>query len=381
MTAANQPPILYPVACDKDGFAVHIDDWERGHDVTCFGCDKELIGRLPHDGIKPTAHFAHKSDATCNGETALHKAAEAAILHAHATGALQTLSWECPQCTRYRHQTSLRDLVLTKEKSPCEGVVSDVLARDPSGKPVVAIEVVVTHDIEAKTLERYHASGLDVFAFFPSWVNIGDLSRGVVSLDVDHRVGVVDTSSCAGCQALLREKHEWEERERARQADQWWGLWAGLWRSVGNEARLHGVNQQWADQRLRDLDDRLWTRFASLWPRMIQTTIDAWWISWHQLWVDLGAEHVRPYRWMQRWLDAWEMIGRQYAADAIERERQRRYRDDRRDVWWATWIRVWKDIGQRESGAMAAWKPICRKCRDDLRPDHRCPRVDAASPP
>ncbi len=373
----STPSIQYPVACDKDGFAVHIDDWQPGHDVTCFGCGKDLIGHLPHDGIKPTAHFAHKADATCNGETALHKAVKAAIFHAHATGVLQALSWECPRCKRCQRLTSLIDLALTQEARPCEGVVSDVLGCDLTGKPIVAIEVVVTHDLEAATLDRYRVFGLDVFSFSPTWGSLGDVSRGVVSLDVVHRVGSIDTSSCAGCQEIIRAKREWEERELARRADQWWDLWVGLWRSVDNEVRLCAVDSHQKEHALRAREDAWWKAWSTVWPRMIQTTIDAWWIGWHQLWIDLGAEHMRPYRWMQRWHDAWEMIGRQYAADETERERQRRNREDRCDVWWAAWLRVWKDIGQRESGAVAAWKPICRKCRDDLRPDHRCPRADA----
>lgn len=189
------------------------------------------------------------------------------------------------------------------------------------------------------------------------------------------------TPSADDRQDILREKNEWEERDRARIADQWMSRWVALWRSIGNEVRLSTSYSSRHENVIREREDAWWKKWTSVWPRMIQTSLDTWWISWHQLWIDLGAEHVRPYRWRQRWLDAWEMIGRQYAADKIERERQNRSRDDRRDVWWASWTRVWKDIGQRESGAMAAWKPICRKCRDDMRPDHLCPRVDAVPPP
>lgn len=372
----NPPLILYPVACDKNGFAIHIDDWERGQEVTCFGCGKDLVGRLPHDGIKPTAHFAHKADAVCSGETALHEAAKAAIVHSHGRGTLQALSWECPHCKRYWHSTDLRSLALAEEKRPCEGVVSDVLGTAATGEPRVAIEVIVTHDIEAKTCDRYRACGIDVFSFYANWGNVGDIARGAVSLEVDHRFGAVDTFSCDGCQAILRDKLEWEQRERQRKATQWWARWDALWRSVGNEAKLRALDRFREVRERRAREEAWWTKWTAVWPRMIQTTIDTWWIRWHRLWIDLGVEYMRPYRWEESWITLWEAIGNKYAFDEVERYRITRYLRDQREVWWATWIRVWKDIGQRESGAMAAWKPICRKCRDDLRADHRCPRVE-----
>jgi hypothetical protein len=112
---------------------------------------------------------------------------------------------------------------------------------------------------------------------------------------------------------------------------------------------------------------------------MIQSTVEVWWIAWHRLWIDLGVEYMRPHRWTDRWLEAWEAIGNKYAADEVERARLGRYWRDQREVWWAAWIHMWKDIGQRESGAMAAWRPICRRCRDDLQPGHLCPRAGASA--
>lgn len=369
--------ILYPVARDPNGAPIHIDDWVRGKAVTCFGCGQDLVGRLPHDGIKPTAHFAHKTDVACKGETALHKAAKAAITGSHANGTLQSLSWECPCCKRCRHQTDLRSLVLRQERSPCEGVVSDVLGVDASGQPCVAIEVVVTHNMEAQTLERYRLLGIYVFTFRPSWGILGDIVRGAEPLPVDCRVGFVDTSSCEGCQQVLREKEEWAARERAQKVNAWWSAWTSAWGYIGKEAlRARAA----ALKNALSLRTHWWKSWIHLWRRIAEHTEQAvvsWWMQWRQLWREIGIEYARPYSWQRTWQRVWEEIGKQHAVDEAKREKsfaEDVYRENtRRQTWWPAWIRMWTNIGMRESGVMAALRPICRKCRQDLTRDHACP--------
>jgi len=374
---AMEPGIQYPIARDVDGVAIHIDSWERGQAVTCFGCGQELIGRLPHDGIKPTAHFAHKADAACSGETALHKAAKAAIMRSHANGVLRTLSWECPHCKRCCRLTQLSDLALHEERSPCAGVVSDVLGVDGSGVPVVAIEVVVTHDLEAETLERYRALGIHVFALRPSWGTVGDIVRGVDPLTVEYRAGLVDTSACAGCQQVLREKEEWAARARAQQAKAWWSAWTSAWGYIGREVLALREEEQRALQGRLARDESWWKLFAILWRRIGEQIVDAWWIEWRQMWRELGSHHARPYSWQRAWQAVWKEVGAQYAVEEAKRERS--FAEDvsrkntRRQTWWPAWIHTWTNIGMRASGVMAGWRPICRKCHQDLTRDHSCP--------
>ena len=377
MTTADLRSILYPIACGPDGSPIHIDEWERGQAVTCFGCEQVLIGRLPFDGIKPTAHFAHKADAACDGETALHKAAKAAILCAHVRGDLRSLSWECPCCKRCQHLTDLRSLVLREEKSPCAGVVSDVLGLDAAGDPRVAIEVVVTHDVEADTLERYRACGVYVFVLRPSWGTVGDIVRGVDPLSVDLLLGVVDTTACEGCQQVLREKDEWEARERTRKEASWWNAWVTAWRYVGKEELARSKSQQLALQVQRAREADVWRQFAATWRRIAEQLITSWWSEWHRQWREIGAQHARPYSWLRAWQAAWGAIGKQHAAEEAEQARLHAQdsarENERRRNWWPAWIQVWTDIGQRASGMTAAWRPICRRCRQNLAPDHRCP--------
>lgn len=370
--------IQYPIARGQDGSAVHIDTWVRGQVVTCFGCGQDLIGRMPHDGIKPTAHFAHKADAECNGETTLHKAAKAAIVKAHARGSLRSLAWDCPCCQRCQHQTDLSALVLCKEARPCPGVVSDVLGCDKD-VPRVAIEIVVTHDIEAATLERYRAQDLRVFVLRPNWGIVGDIVGGVDPLIVEHRVGSVDPESCVGCQQVLREKHEWEERARAGRAMAWWNVWITAWRNIGIEPNRQAEDQLRASQRQRAADlraDTWWLSWQHVWKRIAAQIVDLWWVEWRQSWREIGTQHARPHLWMRTWKLVWSEIGKQYAKDVVARARQQAEAEarerERYRQWWPAWIKVWEDIGLRSSGMMAAWKPICRQCRQDLKADHRC---------
>jgi hypothetical protein len=369
--------ILYPVARDPLGTAVHIDTWQRGVSVTCFGCDQELVGRLPHDGIKPTAHFAHKPDATCSGETALHRAAKSAVSRAHAAGTLHFLSWECPRCRRVDHQTDLSAIVFHEEARPCEGVVSDLLGVDSSGAPRVALEVVVTHDIEIDTLLRYESLDLIVLSFRPSWGILGDVLRGIPVLSVDHRAGLIDEDACTGCQHLRREKAEWAARAERQQATAWWSVWVGTWSYAGREELRRSREQQLALDAQDAREERWWTTWSRVWSGIAEQIRVSWWVDWHSTWRTIGDTHARPVRWGQAWCAVWEDLGRRYVTE--EASRVRRVVEDARRViaqranWWSTWMQTWTDIGQRESGMRSVWHPVCRQCRQDLTAGHQCP--------
>lgn len=377
--------IQYPVARDAAGAALRIEDWERGQAVSCFGCGEALVGRLPHDGIKPTAHFAHRPEAECNGETALHKAAKAAIVKAHADGLLRALSWDCPHCRRCHHATDISDFALRTETSPCAGVVSDVLALASDGAPRAAIEVVVTHDLEPATLERYRASGIWVYVFRPSWGSVGDIVSGTSPLVVELRVGAVDADSCPGCRELAREKAEWEARLHAQRATAWWTSWIAVWRWVGSGAQMQLLEETCAlaERTRRDLArQRAW---ETIWTRIARQIAETWWVEWRQAWREIGMRHEAPYRWHVAWCSVWLSVARQYALDEIERAKRRREQEERAASlgkrWWEAWLKMWPEIAKRESGTIAAWRPICRQCRQDLTRDpHVCPRAGTACP-
>jgi hypothetical protein len=343
--------IQYPIARAEDGSVVHIRSWQPGQIVACFGCDCELIGRLPHNGIAPTAHFAHKADTACDGEGALHKAAKEAIVRAHTSRVLSTLSWLCPRCSQLLHRTDLSQLTLHKEKVPCEGVVTDVLGLDGDGRAVVAIEVVVTHDIEPQTMDRYLALGTAVFVWRPAWNEIAAITEGSSTLGLEARHVQID--HCAGCEDRLRKKLEWLEREEQRKI---------------------------AEAKLREEKQRVW----EVEQRRLEEAAEA-----RRETACLQAEKMRLY---------WEDRAREQRACAQREEDLRKIA-----AWWDPWIAAWRQIGEecahpgmrsifldliaarcaqleiaREQrlDAAIAWAgvyPICRSCGHRMASrDHRC---------
>jgi hypothetical protein len=266
-----------------------------------------------------------------------------------------------------------------------------VLGENEFGEPCVAIEVVVTHDMKPKTVERYRALGFYVFSLQASWGIIGEISRGLDPLPVDYRLGIVDTASCEGCQQILREKEEWAARERVQKAKAWWGALVTAWFDVWKEELRRFDDQRRVLLAQRAREQSWWQVWKFTWQRIQAERVVSWGIEWRQVWRDLGVECSRPYIWQRRWQEVWEAVSKQYVADEVERARdlakeeaaqawrlveEKRNETLRRYTWWPEWTRVWAEIGDRESGAMAAWRPICKRCRRDVKQDQLCPCDD-----
>ena len=62
------------------------------------------------------------------------------------------------------------------EAQPVPGVRSDVLLTRPK-RPPVAVEIVVTHDIESKTSARYVDVGVPVLVVEPTWDTLRSRER------------------------------------------------------------------------------------------------------------------------------------------------------------------------------------------------------------
>jgi hypothetical protein len=118
---------------------------------TCLGCGEPLV---PHLGRVRAPHFAHAPGSRCPlaaPETALHLDTKERIL-ALAAGAFAgrrrvTLLVRCPSCRR----PDPRDLAALGDAAAAEGPVgplrADVLVTR-SGRPALAVEVRVTHEVE-----------------------------------------------------------------------------------------------------------------------------------------------------------------------------------------------------------------------------------------
>ena len=130
---------------------------------TCLGCGEELV---PHLGQVRARHFAHRAGSTCPltaPETALHLDAKERLLglcaDAFAGRRRVTLLARCPACRRL----APRDLAAEGDGALAEGAVgplrADVLVTS-GARPALAIEVVVTHAIDAEKEAALAAAGV-----------------------------------------------------------------------------------------------------------------------------------------------------------------------------------------------------------------------------
>lgn len=324
--------VRYPIARSADGCLVHIDDWLTGDRVTCFGCDRELIGKGPSGKAtrrrSPERHFAHKTDASCNGETALHAATKAAIVRAHATGLLG-FWWRCSSC-RSRRCVGIADLTLAIEDQPCEGVRSDVLARDQAGVPRLAIEIVVTHDLEDLTIGRYRDCGVRVLVLRPIWETLNELETAQ-EIHVDEVDGQHATD-CDRCADL--------------EVEAWWRNFVCVWNGIGIYKLM--CSRFWESFLdfwcllgiLYDYDcTRFWKEFPRAWCKIGERAAfdSAWrfWNSWWRMWIDIGCVYARDcerYRigWWHFVL-GWRWLGEEVVSSAKR---------------WTIFTGQWFDVGR-----------------------------------
>jgi hypothetical protein len=140
------------------------------------------------NGPKRRKHFAHYiENANCTPETVLHKASKEAIRlgieNALATRRNFPMKWECSIC----EQNHFGDLAATPRTVSVEreisGIRPDLLLVSPQGKPLVAIEVVVTHDLEEETIEKYQRINIPILRVRAAWERIPVWKDGLGEVD------------------------------------------------------------------------------------------------------------------------------------------------------------------------------------------------------
>ena len=205
--------ILYPIARDNTGRLVPIEEAARATGYTCLGCCAPMVPRL---GAQRQSHYAHKvSNSQCSPESMLHQLAKRLIADGintasrggtpynvevlcaqHPGGVLTTINLAPPG-------TAAEEIANT-ERSAAPGTVADILVDRPN-EPRLAIEVVVTHDLDTTKTARYAEQDID-------WIRVKlgrtpadplaqliELSAG---LEVD-RLDVRTTPACPQCPAQV----------------------------------------------------------------------------------------------------------------------------------------------------------------------------------
>ena len=210
------PFVLYPLAVDGDRLT-WIEDAQRGARYRCIGCDQRAVAR---QGSKNAWHFAHHvATGDCEPDGALHSAAQevirAALTRAEEQRALYEVRLPCADCSEpLAFNLVAPGLSVQTEHSFVPHVRSDIAVLRPEQAPL-AIEVVVTHDLEPDTESRYLTAGVPVFVVKPAWDTLRNLERSITP----SRTMGVQSVRCDECRRVARRKDEldqWGARKLAR---------------------------------------------------------------------------------------------------------------------------------------------------------------------
>ncbi len=171
--------IKYKHAYNENGNLVCIESISKedckSHNYICVGCGNPLLPRAIGSKYR-RAHFYHKEEVVCSGETYLHKLAKRVIKNKFETESAFYVEYEVlrecndtecvyrnPRCTeeRFQHRVDLRKYYDTcTEETPINGYVADLLltnSKNPELEPTL-IEVCVSHPCD----ENKKESGLRI---------------------------------------------------------------------------------------------------------------------------------------------------------------------------------------------------------------------------
>ena len=216
----KRPQIRYPMAYQRPYQVAHISQAEKGQMYLCLGCDEEMI---PRKGKIKRHHFAHKAGMErCDPDNALHETAKAAIcqgfLTAQENGDEYSVSFPCEICdATLKVNTALEGASIATERAAVQGTRSDLVITKKDGRsPRIIIEIVVHHDIEEGTEQRYRNAGIPVVRVRPTWQNVDELRQEIQVreiLNLPNRI-------CRRCKESQRKQDEWyqgiEQKVRAR---------------------------------------------------------------------------------------------------------------------------------------------------------------------
>jgi hypothetical protein len=210
---------------------------------TCLGCGAPLA---PHLGRIRARHFAHLPGSRCPltaPETALHLDAKERLLalcaEAFAGARRVAVAARCPACRRVRAQ----DLASVGDAAAAEDAVAalrpDVLVR-ARGRPALAIEVRVTHAIDAAKEAALAAAGV-------AFVEIDAREEWLLEREGGAEIACARSGGfapCPACTALLRAD---ADRARGGEAAEVAELESYLARGLFGKRAAPGVCAELAD--------------------------------------------------------------------------------------------------------------------------------------
>ncbi len=189
--------ILYPFAFNSDDRLVSIHEAKRGAVYLCVGCKEKMT---PKKGKIKRPHFAHRQTGVCaDPDNALHKLAQALIIQSvndSADGKEDYyLGYSCDECKEEIAYNIAPQIIEAKqEQSIIAGVRSDIVVYRKEKDPI-AIEIVVTHDLEPATENLYKDSSVPAFLVHPEWEQLDRFSIAVIA---DKTINIED-DMCSQC--------------------------------------------------------------------------------------------------------------------------------------------------------------------------------------
>lgn len=159
--------VLNPWALDSDGKIINIENACKGEAYTCPVCKERLS--YCKKGTGPNArkdHFMHTGNSNCSGggESEIHNFAKEQVYdilrNCIDNSRDLTISWTCPNCQMDFTASLLKRAKDVRMEHNLDIARPDVALLDEKGIPIIAIEIVVTHDVEEQTLRFYDANNI-----------------------------------------------------------------------------------------------------------------------------------------------------------------------------------------------------------------------------
>ena len=170
---ATVPFIAYPFARNRYWTPVPISMARRGMPYFCVGCKNPMITKM---GDVNAHHFAHKTNASCNPDNALHETAKISIIEKFKEYSKAKKDWiidvpcfVCGEATKYNLTDGSAEI--KQELTVIEHTRSDIAVLKSDMSVHTILEVAVTHDLEDITRRLYVESKIPVIVIAPSWSN------------------------------------------------------------------------------------------------------------------------------------------------------------------------------------------------------------------
>lgn len=209
--------LLNPWAKDCNGRFVSIEHAQPGQEYFCPKCNERLSYRKKGSGPRAHRdHFSHRPDCDCKGytahesESAIHKFAKESIF-AILDNAIKEhrefpISWTCSNCNQEFQGNLLQKAEFVVKEKEFGSSRPDIALLDAEGRPIVAIEVVFTHDVEENTLQFYQDSSIVLVSVeVHSAEDCNDMVRKISKPD---SVNLCFNGECLSCQSMTRFRNQ-----------------------------------------------------------------------------------------------------------------------------------------------------------------------------